>query len=251
MNKKINLSNIPLIPLFSILMVLFVMVTVVVMELTEDSDVAEPTENITEAVEATEETMEPILVGGDVMDLGFDLKLHSFDTYAGIFMEDGSDEIVTNVARVLLTNQSQEDLQYAQITVTYADEVCNYTVTNLPAGASVVLLEQARKPLPEGEPVAVTVDNVAFFQAPMNPHKDVIEISGVSGIMNVKNVSDTDITGDIYVYYKYTAANLYYGGITFRVRVQGGLGAGQIHQGVTTHFDPDRCTIVDVAILEP
>ena len=248
MNKKTNQYKIPLLPVVSILLILFAVVTVIVMKQTETPDVVDPTLGTTEPVEeftVSPETI-PVSDGTDALDLGRDLKLHSFNSYTGMYMEDGSDEILTGVAMAILTNESKSDLQYAKFTVTYDDEVCTYIVTNLPAGASAVLLEQERKDLPDGEPVSTQMENVAFFETPMNPYSECFEISGMDGVMNVKNISGADIAGDIYVYYKYSSTDLFYGGITFRIRIEGGLTAGNIYQSVTAHFNPARCTIVDI-----
>ena len=252
MKKKTNKNKIPLLPLAAILLILLVIVAFIVMDLTEKPDVVDPTQGTTEPVEeftVSPETI-PVSDGGDALDLGRDLKLHSFNSYTGMYMEDGSDEILSGIAMVILTNESENDLQYAKFTVTYEDEVCTYIATNLPAGASVVLLEQERKALPAGEPVATEMENVAFFTMPMNAHSESFEISGMEGVMNVKNISGADISGDIYVYYKYSATDLFYGGITFRIRIQGGLTADNIYQSVTAHFDPARCTIVDIVYAE-
>lgn len=251
MNQKKSKHKIPLLPLIAVLVILLAIVAVVAMELTgtDVPNVTEPTQTTTVPVETVVNTPAVIQPAEDAQDLGEDLKLHSFGSYAGMYMEDGTDEVLSNIAMAILTNEGEQDLQYAQITVTYADEVCAYTVTNLPAGASVVLLEQERKALPAGDPVSTQMENVVFFQTPMDAQSGIFEISGMDGVMNVKNISGTDIAGDIYVYYKYSAADLYYGGITFRIRIQGGLGAGQIHQSITSHFDPSRCTIVDIVCV--
>ena len=54
----------------------------------------------------------------------------------------------------------------------------------------------------------------------------------------------------IYVYYKYKADDLYFGGITFRVRVEDGLAPGEICQVPSGHFDPDSCEVVNVTVYE-
>ena len=252
MNKKVNKNNIPWLPVAAILLVLAVIVAVMVMRLSSAPSGTDPESGTTEPVEeftVSPETI-PISDGDDMLDLGRDLKLHSFNSYTGMYMEDGSDELLSGVAMAILTNESETDLQYAKFTVTYENAVCTYTATNLPAGASAVLLEQERKSLPAGEPVSTQLENVAFFEAPMNAHSEIFQISGMEGVMNVKNISDKDIAGDIFVYYKYSSTDLFYGGITFRIRVEGGLKAGNIYQSVTAHFDPARCTIVDIVYAE-
>ena len=168
--------------------------------------------------------------------IGHGLKLLDTGNYAGIYMEDGSDEIVSNVMMVIVQNTNGTDLQYAKIVLTTEDgNEYVFTVSNLPAGAKVVLLEQNRQPMPEGK-VTATVENAAMFDTPMSLCADRIQVSGLDGAMNVRNISNSDITGDIYVYYKYSATDLFYGGITFRVKVEGGLKAGEVRQIMTNHY---------------
>ena len=125
-----------------------------------------------------------------------------------------------------------------------------FKLTNLAVGKRAVLLDLDRKPAEGGTPEAVELDSVALFQEPMELHEDVIEIGGLEGMLNVKNISDTDISGDIHIYYKYAAQDIYYGGITFRVRIQGGLKAGELRQIPAGHFDPKGCEIIQVTIYE-
>lgn len=177
--------------------------------------------------------------------LGDGLILKDVSSYAGIYMEDGSNEVVNGLMSVLIENTSDKDLQLARITLNY-EESYQFEVTNLPAGSSAILLEKNRKPMPEGSLVTAIAENVAFFQESMDTYDDMFKISGMDGALNVKNISSNDINGNIYVYYKYIADDTYYGGITFRTKVEGGLKAGEIHQVMTGHFDPDNCKITMV-----
>lgn len=68
----------------------------------------------------------------------------------------------------------------------------------------------------------------------------------MDGALNLKNRSPNDVAGDIYIYYKYTAAEVLYGGITFRVKIPGGLKAGEMRQATAKHFDPDSCMVLAV-----
>ena len=186
----------------------------------------------------------------DGIALGKGLVLGSLSNYAGMYMEDGSNEIVSNIMSAEVTNTAEEDLQLARITITYADSVREFEVTNLPAGAAVILLEKNRQSLPEGDFTSAAAENIAFFSSPMDTHEDIFEISGMDGALNVKNISSGDISGDIYVYYKYAANDVFFGGITFRTKVDKGLKAGEIRQVMTGHYDPDNCVITMVTYGE-
>ena len=80
----------------------------------------------------------------------------------------------------------------------------------------------------------------------MDVPTEIYHISGLKGTINLENRSDKDISGDIYVYYKYIADDILYGGITFRAKISGGISAGQIKQVASSHFDPQQCIVLDI-----
>ena len=163
-------------------------------------------------------------------------------------MEDGSDEIVTNVLMVILKNEGQTALQLARINLEYSDFTANFEATNVPAGESVVLLEKNRHEYVSDNYLRATAENVVFFQKPMSLQEDKVKLTGAKGSIEVENLTDENL-GEIYIYYKNSAVDLFYGGITYRARVEGGLKAGQKTTVMTNHYNPNSCTIIDVQIL--
>jgi hypothetical protein len=74
----------------------------------------------------------------------------------------------------------------------------------------------------------------------------VHDIDGENGIMEVTNTSNQDIASDIFIYYKNSAVDLFYGGITYRVRIEGGLAAGESARIISAHYLPKSCRIVGI-----
>ncbi len=184
------------------------------------------------------------------INLGYGLQLTDSGTYTGVYMEDGGNEIVSDVMMAVVLNTGEADVQLADITAQVGGEEYRFRLTNLAVGQRAVLLDLERKPSGGKSLEFATAENVALFQEPMMLLEDMLRISGPEGVLNVQNISDADIDGDIYVYYKYAAEDLYYGGITFRVRVEGGLKAGEIRQVPAGHYSPEGCSIVQVTIHE-
>lgn len=203
-----------------------------------------PTSGTEETICEAEDTR-PEQFRGEI-DLGEGLILSETGNYSGIYMEDGSNETVMDVMMLVLTNSAGQDLQYAKIELVWGEQVLLFEATNLRSGSRAVLLEKNRTSLPEGEPDSAELKQVVFFEESMELLEDVLQISGAEGVLNVRNISDSGITGDIYIYYKYSAGDIYYGGITFRAKVPGGLGAGEIYQIPTGHYAPTNCAIVQV-----
>ena len=90
--------------------------------------------------------------------------------------------------------------------------------------------------------------NVAVFKTTMDTKSGQLKIQGLNGAVNVTNISGKDIEGDIVIYYKNVYGGTMYGGITYRITIQGGLKAGQVRQIMTKHFITDVSRIMFVTI---
>lgn len=186
----------------------------------------------------------------DIMELEDGLRIKGIASYAGIYMEDGSDEAVSNIMMLILENTGSRDLQLARIDLVYADFTAQFEATNLPAGESVVLLEKNRHPAVKEDCLSAETKNVIFFEESMDLMEDRLTLEGAKGAVRVTNRSDRDISGDIFIYYKNSAEDLFYGGITYRARLEGGLPAGETAAVLTGHYTPENCRIVMVTCDE-
>ena len=184
------------------------------------------------------------------IDLGNDLTILEIGSYTGMFLEDGTDELVEDVMTIVVKNESDKDLQYTQIYLDYGHAKAQFALTNLKAGASVVVLEQNRMEKPTEELVKAETEHIVFYEEVQNLMGDCFEVEGLEGMMNVKNISEEAISGDVYVYYKNVENGMYFGGITYRVHIEGGIGAGEIKQVGASHYMPDRCEILLVDVVE-
>lgn len=196
-----------------------------------DSSKQETAETATESKAAIEEEQDTTI------NLGHGLEIEKFGSYTGIYMEDGSDEIVGNVAMILVTNTGEEYIQYAEVTVSCGGEEGFFTLSTLFPGESVVVLEQSRKAYADfsGEVNAIAENVAVFSEAPIL-YEEQLKVQGLNGALNITNISDKDITETISIYYKNSSSDMLYGGITYRVQITGGLKAGEIKQIISDHF---------------
>lgn len=186
----------------------------------------------------------------DKIPLGSGLVITDIGKYTGMYIEDGSDEPISDIMMIILNNISGKDLQYAEIYVEYPSYTAKFVVSNLPNNGSVVLLEKNKHKAIKGQPVTADFENLLFFGSSMDTKEEVFEISGNNGIMNIKNISEEDITSPIEIYYKNSSTSLLYGGITYKATVPGGIKAGEMTQLYSSHFDSSNCKIVDIIIKE-
>lgn len=180
--------------------------------------------------------------------LGDSLYITDVGNYTGAYMEDGTDEFVSNVLMIVLKNENTMALQLARIHLVYSDFTADFEVTNLPAGESVVLLEKNRHAYVEEKFMRSSMENVVFFQTPMSLCEDQVKLTGGNGEITVENLSD-QVLGEVFIYYKNSAVDLFYGGITYRARLEAGLQPGDSMKLLTTHYYQNACTIIDVRIM--
>ena len=180
--------------------------------------------------------------------LGNNLYITDIGNYTGAYMEDGSDEVVSDTLMIILKNEGEMALQLSRINLEYMDFTANFEATNIPAGESVVLLEKNRHAFVADSYLRATAENVVFFQEPMSLLEDQLKITGERGMITVENLTD-ETMGEIHIYYKNSATDLLYGGITYRARVDSGLKPGKSTTVTTNHFNPSNCTILNVQIL--
>ena len=183
------------------------------------------------------------------INMGNDLVITDIGSYTGIYMEDGSDEVVSGVLMMVVKNTGDKTVQYAKITLEAGETDGLFELTTLPAGQSVVLLEQTRMSYDKNaEYMAAKTENLALFSEEPSVMSDTLQMQVLDGVINVTNISDTDIDGEIVVYYKNSAADLYYGGITYRSRITCGLKAGEIRQVVGAHLSKSGTAIMFATI---
>lgn len=199
----------------------------------------------TEAPARTEEQEPIVFEEPDPVDpiwVNTSLCITDAGNYTGIYMEDGSDEPVTGVLKIHLTNVSEKPVQYARIVMDVDGEEAVFTVTALPAGATAVLLEQNRMEYREDVEymeARASCEDLALFNGELSLQEDKLQIQSLDGGLNITNISGQDITDTIVLCYKGWQGDLYYGGIAYRIKLEGGLKAGELRQIMAQHYmDP-------------
>ena len=178
------------------------------------------------------------------------LEITRFGQYIGLYMEDGSDEFVDNVMMILVQNTGDQSVQYARITLTGPNGDAVFSLSTLLPGQSMVVLESARKPYFDGDIYTeATLDNVALFSETPSLLEDRLQIQPLEGGFNITNISGTDISGEIAVYFKDTAGDTFYGGITYVARIPG-LAADEVKQIMSANFTEKGSRVVFVGITE-
>lgn len=205
----------------------------------------QPVRQTTEAAEDTQIRIDEVRDNSILLPDG--LVISDVGSYTGAYMEDGSDDVVSGVLMIVVTNEGDRPLQYAKITMQAGEGTAVFSVTTLPVGASAVVLEASRLGYDRSvEYAGAAVEQAAWFDGELSLCEDRLQLQQLDGALNVTNISGGDLEGDIVIYYKNSSADMFYGGITYRIRLSGGLPSGATRQVMADHFSERGSTVVFV-----
>lgn len=166
------------------------------------------------------------------------LTVVSVDSIAGAFVEDGSDDVLNNIFTLTIRNDGLRTLQYAKLILKVGDESYSFEVSTLPAGASVRAMETGRKSVPsESKGAVLSAENIAWFDQEPSLSGDILKITPRGDALIIENISDSTVSGPVYVYYKNYSDGIFIGGITYRAGADTDIAPGQAIAVNAGHYD--------------
>lgn len=175
------------------------------------------------------------------------ISVVSVDTISGMYVEDGSDEVLNDILTVTFKNDADVALQYAKLVLTVGDEDYRFEISTVPAGESVRAMEMNRKLLVSGEgDITLNQENIVWLNDALSLHDDVISITQRDNTLILKNISAETIAAPIYVMYKNYVDGVYVGGITYRASTQENLEPGKAIALSAAHFGPETSKLLFV-----
>lgn len=177
------------------------------------------------------------------------LVIQSVGGYTGNYLEDGSDDPVSEVAAIIITNNSNQMLQVGDISFAVKkNETAMFRVTNLLPGASALVLESSRRTYSSKDDYSYGNAATAYLEE-TSLHEEILDITGEDGKLTLLNKTNTSFK-KIYVYYKYArVGGVYMGGITYRVPFENVKGKDSV-DSLANHFNKASSRIIDVQIIE-
>lgn len=167
-----------------------------------------------------------------------------FASFSGQYVEDGRDELVENVAAILVSNRSDQFLDFASLQYDINGKTAIFTVSGLPAGKSAWVMEK-NKMVINGDETFTYQGSMTAFRNETNLSTDKIGVSNVGNSMSVVNTSSETLK-DVCVYYKVKHSDgNYFGGICYVVNF-GDLKANETVTKVAGHFDESTAEIVRI-----
>ncbi len=137
-----------------------------------------------------------------------------FNSFSGVFVEDGKNEEVKDVAAILVENRSELFLDRATITYKYGDKTATFLVTGLPAGKKCWVMEANKMKLDKKHTFEFE-DCVSAFKDDAVLFTDKLTTQTEDNKVTVRNISEETLE-NVCVYYKDTMGDgNYFGGITY------------------------------------
>ena len=169
-------------------------------------------------------------------NLGSGIVIQSVSQYLGE---------VKNVWSLTVNNMSDQDIQYLRIKAEHGEDAAYFDITTLTAGSTVKVLESSAAEYPDWEDDCVySIENLALFNKERSLYPDLFAVSARDGWIKVENKGTEDITNDVYVYYKNEKDGEFLGGITYRLKFEGGIPAGETREEQSVHYKSDISQIM-------
>lgn len=172
------------------------------------------------------------------------ITIQRINGYSGIFIEDGSDKKVKNVAAIEVKNTSNKPLEFAQIQLYNGSKKLVFDVSTLPANSSAVVMEKNKASFNSSKGVTyggTTAGYVNSLEKASSIKCKKVKNNGIE----VTNTSSKNIPC-VRVFYKYKSSEGYYvGGITYTAKVED-LKAGASQTIYPSHFASDGGEIMMV-----
>lgn len=172
------------------------------------------------------------------------LRCAQYARFSGQYVEDGRDELVENVAAILVTNTTDRFLDLATLTYDIDGKTATFVVTGLPAGASAWVMEAARLTITDDASFTY-LDCVTSYRDGVIASAAEVSITADANSLTAKNNTNRTLE-NVFVYYKrvHTDGN-FFGGITYLVDF-GTLAPGASAETLAGHYIDGETEIVRI-----
>ena len=207
-----------------------------------DSDVSNVN---TDTGTAAPETPWSTLTDGD-----YQIAIRRLNPYSGPFVEDGTDEMVTNVLALQFRNDSQQAVQYAEYVFDINGEEVAFKLSNLDVGQRCVVLAANRHAYNANEVLKLKSRLVAAVDVLPSADNQILPVV-VDDTITVMNTSDQNIpVARVFFKTYYAEEDTFFGGITYSITVEN-LPAGGSSEAVSpSHFSGEMSRFVGSGVYE-
>ncbi|MCD8020788.1 MAG: hypothetical protein LUF92_14790 [Clostridiales bacterium] len=192
------------------------------------------------------------ITGDSITTMGFPytdesegITIETLYSYSGYYLEDGSEDEISEVAMLEVTNTSENVIEYGTIRLTADGEALQFHVSLIPAGATVLVMEADKKSCSESADCSYNGSEIAYITA-FDMCEDLVRVENDgSGAITVTNISGAEIPVLRLFYKNQMETGEYVGGITYNVKLED-LAAGESQTVYPSHFDPEYGVVLMV-----
>lgn len=179
--------------------------------------------------------------------LSNELTCSNYSLFSGQYVEDSRDEMVENVAAMLVTNNTDRYLDIGMLYYSIDGEDAMFIVTGLPAGESAWVMEATQLTV-TGDSEFKLLDSVSAFRDGVVSETGDVTVTADGNMLTATNNTARTLDS-VCVYYKtlHTDGN-YFGGITYMVDF-GTLAPGESAEVLAGHYS-EASQIVRIGWLE-
>lgn len=166
---------------------------------------------------------------------GTNLVVYTVAGFDGIFLEDGSDEAVSNITAMLVENTGSTGIEYAMITAVREGTTLEFEASAIPGGAAVLIQEKHKTPYQEGEYRSCGADVAELGDFTMS--QDLVALDeNEDGSLSVTNLTGQAIPC-VRIFYKsyMDEESVYVGGITYNAKLTD-LEPGECRTVAPSHY---------------
>lgn len=202
------------------------------------------------STEPASETVEPVISVKDDLSLGDGLTILSVTRYAGYYVEDGSNDIVSGIAAARVRNNGDRNIQLLSFKLTDSHgQSYSFMITTLLPGQEVLALEMNRLTFNiDTQIVSASVDSRAYFTSAPTLYPDQLRLTCTNGFITVENISSETVPAG-YVYYKNVSDELWVGGITYRTSFRA-LAPGEKITLSASHYTDELSRVIFITYAE-
>lgn len=145
---------------------------------------------------------------------------------------------------VVAENVSEDNVEYAVLTVKTKSETLSFNVSAVLSGAKVVLLcNEDVKSDPNEVYTTWQIKDKILYKNPPVMNDDIFELKVLDGSISIRNISGKDIESDIVIYYKDKKGELLNGSVTYKFRVDA-LAEGSQTYVKAPELNENNCQII-------
>lgn len=173
------------------------------------------------------------------------LSIRAVKSYSGVFIENGSDKDVSDIAAIILDNKGSEHVEYAKITLKCEGKEFVFEAKTLPAGATMVVQESTGAKYMKGEYKEAHAEIATMDKMEMS--ETLVKVrENQNGALEITNITNADIPC-VRVFYKFYMedVNVSVGGITYTSKITE-LKAGETRIITPSHYDKDVSRVMMV-----